>query len=58
MAGYQELVVANFTAADELFYGCTAEDFDPDIVKHGWGDLLDDGRDMESSSEHVVIMSP
>ncbi|PMD63086.1 uncharacterized protein K444DRAFT_523418, partial [Hyaloscypha bicolor E] len=42
-----ELILDEFTAADELFYGCAEPSFDPSNVKRGWGDLLDgDGQEM------------
>jgi hypothetical protein len=42
-----ELILNEFTAADELFYGCAEPSFDPSNVNRGWGDLLDgDGQEM------------
>jgi hypothetical protein len=37
-----ELIVEEFTAADELFYGCSEQDFNRDSTWLGWGNLFDD----------------
>ncbi|KAH8752094.1 hypothetical protein BGZ57DRAFT_912926 [Hyaloscypha finlandica] len=57
-----ELILEKFTAADELFYGRTAEDLDQGDVSLGWQDLLGDivdekisglGGDMLDTSNDV-----
>jgi hypothetical protein len=39
-----ELILADFTAADELFYGRNEQELIEGNVRTGWGDLLDDHR--------------
>lgn len=47
-----ELIVEEFTSADELFYGRSEQNMDVYTKKVGWGDLF---GDLGGSEDSVVL---